>query len=127
VNLRRLRLLEKAVREQPDELFDMANWVEPGPCGTVCCAAGSYAVRYPKGGLSLQGYGEGNRVRSSKTPGIVEFEACAEVFGMTEDEAEQLFSPYFYMQPTKPNVLGRIRSYIRKAERERAKRKAVRA
>lgn len=127
IHLNRLRKVVSAVESMPPPKFDMSQWfqgdlanaAEPG-CGTAACAVGSYCVKNPRAGLRLVRksgfFNEWTIAFDGETSG----KAAEAYFGITGDEVDALFDIWSYANPSKENVIRRLRSFIARKERASA-------
>jgi hypothetical protein len=116
-----LKLL-KAVKEQPEKMFDMNVFGEVrqdavgAECGTACCALGSYAARRDLQKVcSLVRRAEWHDVLdvvNDKTKDK-NFLAGPGMFDITQDESDKLFNPTQSNQ-TKKQVIRNIERFITK-------------
>jgi len=130
VRTRRLKTLYQVMGGIPNSVINMDNWrndqfcgnpsdetlidaakTDPG-CGTTACALG-WACAYPtfkRAGLRWGKYGLAPQYKDK-----TDFEAGAAFFGITEGEAEALFSPTYanYSSVSHKKVfLGRLRELM---------------
>lgn len=128
VGLRRLLRLADHLDTVPRKSFDMRYWrAEGANCGTVSCAAG-HACSIPsfrKAGLVME-YDytmyAGLKVFMVKYKSDESFDALAQFFGISSEDAEFLFNPqqynqYFYANITTKQVANRIRKYVERAKK----------
>lgn len=92
----RLQKAIEAVKNTDDAHWNMATWMRfKDGCNTVGCAIGSYCVQNPGCGLILlpQDHGYSKPVIADKD----NFDAVAEHFGISYQDAYELFDPEHYM------------------------------
>lgn len=126
VSNNRLLRLAKFLRTLPPERFDYSLWVGAdwngkslNSCDTTACALG-WATMIPslrRAGLVLKKYtfSEGGYVGLRHDTRSVSLDAAAEVFGISEEEAHQLFmaqnsNEAFY---NAKDVAGKIETFVK--------------
>ncbi len=88
--IQRRRDLLQAVREAPEERFDVEIWTGGSSCGTTHCAAGWYAAKHPESGFGFDEYGT-LRCKGFEDP----FDALASHFGLKDFKAISIFGGCF--------------------------------
>ena len=117
--------LEQNVR---DEWFNLQVWGDPGfermECGTMGCAIGFYCTAFPDEGLVLRpiACGLGHQQLIVTTPDAMlphwmiasdhSFKIIATHFGITYEQAIDLFSASRYSIGSRENVIMRIRRFV---------------
>lgn len=128
MNTERLLVLARFLHTLPTQNLDMGSWVAwdtpdtaPIPkkgtdCGTVCCAVGwaSFIPELKDQGLKIV---HGDPCYGSHSG----WGAVHSFFGITADQAYQLFSQSAYRKPPNPSVVrGRIYALVREHNRASA-------
>lgn len=119
MNAERFAAVIAAVEKQPEELWDMSQWVKcpvPGGkhCGTAACAIGSFCLQNPDAELRL--FAGAPELLGADLYG---FEAVAAFLEISDRDSEILFDPYEYDEANidehgsvaKAVVLDRLREF----------------
>ena len=101
----RLLQLCRVLEGVSDDVFDLRDWARNGRCNSVACAVG-WAIRddwFRAAGLGSDG-------RSPAYGGDRGWRAVRNFFGLTREQALDLFHFGHYESPTRQAVLARIRA-----------------
>lgn len=125
VHKNRLLKLAAFLRELPRKKFDIGGWkYEDEKCGTVCCAAG-WACSIPsfrRAGLRME---NNSYYERPVYQDLSDFEAVTEFFGISCDDADELFTYLGYghlnRSPTPKDVAKKIEQHVKVATSPAAK------
>lgn len=106
----------RAIEKAPPEQFDMSSWIEGTPrCFTAACALGWAAMDPKLKAEGLKFYGNTPFFRTRRGLGRG-FGAAQLFFDISCKDADRLFEAVFYRKPFKPNVLRRLRAFLKRWE-----------
>ena len=110
MNKKKLVLLRNYLQNKvKDENFNLKDW----KCGTVACAVG-HACNIPQIGLKWSEETQNPYYESNKPYRLyLGFGAAAKVFGISYNQALNLFAPHRYIYSTKQDVIDRINQMIK--------------
>lgn len=115
-------LLERPAAEQPVDFFDLDTWFDKNShnswaavsfndnrCGTSACACGLAAMdpEFQKQGLKLVPYDGGGQKLNLHYRGATDMCAASLFFGVSMDNAYNLFAPGAYECEATPNDVAR--------------------
>ena len=107
VEKQRLRQLCRVLESIPDEAFDLRDWARNGSCDSVACAVG-WAMRDPW--FREEGLGRAKK-RSPAFAGQSGWRAVRDFFGLSREQAFELFHAGRYETPNRAAVLARLREF----------------
>lgn len=120
IYIKRLRDVIVALKMVPEKSFNISIWKSKTDCGTLGCAVGWYAMKFPRRDLKLIFRNRmfwpaivkgGKRFTHPSKPIL----SVAQHFGLSATEAEGLFlhSGYDYCNVTRKTVITKLREFIK--------------
>jgi len=122
-SISRLKHLVSVLKKVPEKKFNMYTWGYKEACGTTACALGWAAQdkEFKKKGLVSSWYDEAGGIKAlsiylKDNTWASTLESGQFFFGLTQAQANKLFTPYSNGKNTTANVIGRIKSVIKKKQ-----------